>query len=155
MNFPTLTRQRREGRPSLVATEAANKIIEALRRGSPIKPSCEAAGISYPTLRTWIQRGEDDKAAGRSTEFVEFLDRLTRARAEAEVNLVGKLEADPDWRAAAFILERGYRERWGKDVQQTATVQIVIDADQAAAITEALRYTSAKPLAHTPDRTDE
>jgi len=37
--------------------------------GSYIKPACEAAGISYPTLRTWIQRGEADKAAGRSTEY--------------------------------------------------------------------------------------
>jgi hypothetical protein len=47
-------------------------------------------------------------------EATQFRDRLTRARAEGEVNLVRKLEADPDWRAAAFLLERGYRERWGR-----------------------------------------
>ena len=96
MNFPTLTRQRREGRPSLVSSEAADKVIEALRKGSYIKPACQAAGISYPTLRTWIQRGEEDKAAGRSTAYADFLDRLTRARAESELKLVAKLEDDPD-----------------------------------------------------------
>ena len=44
MSFPTLTHQRRGGRPSLVSTEAANQIIEALRTRSYIKPVCEAPG---------------------------------------------------------------------------------------------------------------
>jgi hypothetical protein len=71
---------------------------------------------------------------------VEFLDRLTRARAEGEVNLVRKLEADPDWRAAAFLLERGYRERWGKAETQQTSVTITLTDEQLQALTEGLRY---------------
>jgi hypothetical protein len=146
MNFPTLTRQRREGRPSLVSSEAADKVIEALRKGSYIKPACEAAGISYPTLRTWIQRGEDDKAAGRSTAYADFLDRLTRARAEGELKLVAKLEADPDWRATAFLLERGYRERWGRAEPQQSSPTITLTDEQLQALTDGLRYVQARDV---------
>ena len=144
MNFPTLTRQRREGRPSLVSSEAADKVIEALRKGSYIKPACEAAGISYPTLRTWIQRGEDDKAAGRSTAYADFLDRLTRARAEGELKLVAKLEADPDWRATAFLLERGYRERWGRAEPQQSSPTITLTDEQLAALLDGLKYVQTR-----------
>jgi hypothetical protein len=49
--------------------KSLRNFLSALRTGSYIKPACEASGIRYPTLRTWIQRGEADKAAGRSTEY--------------------------------------------------------------------------------------
>jgi hypothetical protein len=78
MNFPTVTRQRREGRPSLVATEVANKIIEALRKGSYIRPAGEAAGVSHEALRNWILKGEADATAGVDSEYAQFRDRLTR-----------------------------------------------------------------------------
>src|SRR5262249_54763403 len=134
MNFPTLTRQRREGRPSLVTTEAADAIIEALRRGSYIKPACEAAGVSYEALRNWILKGEADAEAGRDSEYTQFRARLKRARAEGELNLVRKLEDNPDWRAAAFLLERGYRERWGKEEPQQSSVTITLTDEQLAAL---------------------
>jgi hypothetical protein len=69
LNVPVLIRQRHPGRPSKLSVEVAEKLISALKRGSYIKPACEAAGISYPSLRTWIQRGEADKAEGRLTEY--------------------------------------------------------------------------------------
>jgi hypothetical protein len=140
MTFPTLTHQRREGRPSLVATEAADKIVEALRRGSYIKPACVAAGVSYEALHNWILKGEADAEAGRDSEYARFRARLTRARAEGELKLVAKLKADPDWRVAAFLLERGYRERWGRAETQQTSVTITLTDKQLAALTEGLRY---------------
>jgi hypothetical protein len=73
-------------------------------------------------------------------QYSEFLDRLTRARAEGELNLVGKLGDDPDWRAAAFLLERGYRERWGRAETQQSSPTITLTDEQLAALTEGLRY---------------
>jgi hypothetical protein len=74
----------------------------------------------------------------------QFRDRLTRARAEGEGNLVRKLEADPDWRAAAFLLERGYREGWGKAEPQQTGVTIKLTDEQLTALTEGLRYVQTR-----------
>jgi hypothetical protein len=131
---------------STVTTEAANKIIEALRKGSYIKPACEAAGVSYEALRNWILKGEADAEAGIDSDYAQFRDRLTRARAEGEGNLVRKLEADPDWRAAAFLLERGYRERWGRAEPQQNSPTITLTDDQLQALTEGLRYVRARDV---------
>ena len=66
-----------------------------------------------------------------------------------------KLEADPDWRAGAFLLERGYRERWGRNEQTPqATNVLVISEDTAAAMLEALRVAGARPLLHETAPTD-
>jgi hypothetical protein len=70
----------------------------------------------------------------------QICDRLTRARAEGELNLVTKLEADPDSRAAAFLLERGYRERWGKEEPQQRSPTITLSDEQMTALLEGLRY---------------
>jgi hypothetical protein len=70
----------------------------------------------------------------RFGRYSDFLDRLTRARAEGELNLVRKLEADPDWRAAAFLLERGYRERWGKAEPPRSRPTITLTDEQLTAL---------------------
>jgi hypothetical protein len=70
----------------------------------------------------------------------------SRARAEGELNLVRKLEADPDWRAAAFLLERGYRERWGKAEPEQSSPTITLTDEQLAALVEGLRYVRARDV---------
>jgi hypothetical protein len=76
--------------------------------------------------------------------YADLLDQLTRARAQAELNLVAKLAVDPDWRASAFVLERGFRERWGKGEQaDRASVVVQIPESLAGVLSEALRIGSA------------
>ena len=74
----------------------------------------------------------------------QFRDHLTRARAEGELHLVAKLEDNPDWRAAAFLLERGYRERWGQAEPQQSSPTITLTDEQLQALTEGLRYVRAR-----------
>jgi hypothetical protein len=100
--------------------------------------------VSYEAFRNWVLKGEADAEAGRDSEYARFRARLTRARAEGELNLVAKLKADPDWRAAAFLLERGYRERWGRAETQQTSVTITLTDEQLAALTEGLRYVQAR-----------
>ena len=78
--------------------------------------------------------------------YSEFVDRLTRARAEGELKLVAKLEADPDWRATAFLLERGYRERWGRAEPQQSSPTITLTDEQLQALTDGLRYVQARDV---------
>jgi hypothetical protein len=72
---------------------------------------------------------------------------VSRARGpRAKGTLVRKLEADPDWRAAAFLLERGpARQRWGKSEEMTsAPVSIQLSNEQLTALVEGLRYVQAR-----------
>ena len=82
--------------------------------------------------------------------YAQFRARLTRARAEGELNLVRKLDDDPDWRAAAFLLERGYRERWGKEEPQQSSVTITLTDEQLAALNRriALRTGARRDATH-------
>lgn len=114
----------------------AERIIFLVRTGTYLATAAEAAGIGEATLYRWLN---DDRP-----RFREFRESLTRARAEAEVNalltiqaaarggqkrvkkrtvVVGNEpqqvvteedEAEGDWKAAAWFLERSFPTRYGR-----------------------------------------
>src|SRR5665647_1240504 len=70
------------GRPSKLTESHMEKLIEALRSGSYRIDACRAADIHYNTLLAWEKKGESQM----SGEYVEFLEVLRRAEAEAVVS---------------------------------------------------------------------
>ena len=127
------------GRPSIISEELIQRVLKHLSVGNYLKPSIEASGIAYSTFRLWMQKGEEDRAAGRETLYSSLLDRLTRAQADAEAHLVDQLANEQDWRAKSFLLERRHRERWGKEEQQSkAAVTINLPAEVAGVLLDAL-----------------
>jgi hypothetical protein len=89
------------------------KLTEALRSGSYRIDACRAAGIHYNTLLAWEKKGESQK----SGEYIDFLDALRRAEAEAvvsNVKIINKAATGGDWRAAAWFLERKYPNNWAR-----------------------------------------
>jgi len=88
-------------------------LIEALQAGAYRKDACRAAGIHYNTLLAWEKKGESES----SGEFVEFLDALRMAEAEAvitNIDVITRAAQDGDWRAAAWFLEHKYPDRWAR-----------------------------------------
>jgi hypothetical protein len=63
---------------------------------------------------------------------------------QGQRSFVRKLGDDPDWRAAAFLLERGYRERWGRAEPPQNSPTITLTDKQLTALLEALRYVEAR-----------
>jgi len=89
------------------------KLIEALRSGNYRIDACCAAGIHYNTLLAWEKKGESQK----SGEYVEFLEALRRAEAEAVVSnieVITNAATSGDWRAAAWFLEHKYPNNWAR-----------------------------------------
>jgi len=89
------------------------ELIEALRSGSYRIDACRAAGIHYNTLLSWEKKGESQT----SGEYVDFLDALRRAEAEAvvsNVEVITRAAQDGDWRAAAWFLEHKYPDKWSR-----------------------------------------
>lgn len=101
------------GRPSKLTESRMEKLIEALRAGAYRIDACRVAGIHYNTLLAWEKKGE----AQEKGEFLEFLDALRKAEAEAvitNIEVVTNAAQDGDWRAAAWFLEHKYPDRWAR-----------------------------------------
>lgn len=120
--------------------ELAHKIAGFLAHGSYWEPACVASGISYPTVRRWIQQAAKDEDDGiEDSVFIRFRDILDKATADAETGLVRIIAGNPDdWRAQAFILERRHRERWGKQEQTVNQVNVVVSDQLVSQLADAL-----------------
>jgi hypothetical protein len=101
----------------------AGKCLIAVRQGSTRRDSALFGGVSKSLLHEWIQRGElhehDDPVPEEEQAFVEFVDALTRAEANSNVELVAlwRSHAKDDWRAAKELLARRNPAEWGQRVE--------------------------------------
>lgn len=106
-----------DGRTPL--TEAVKAVIvSSVREGAPVEPACEAAGISVSTYYNWMRWGK-----GGKEPYASFLQDVTRARAEAELELLSTAKAGDDKgesngpaRCAQWILERTRGNRYAARV---------------------------------------
>ncbi len=89
-------------------------IIDAIEEGNFIETSCLLAGIHPTTFYKWEERSRSGELP-----YVHFFEEVERARAVAEAKMVRivKDEADRNWRAAIWWLERSARERWGSLIE--------------------------------------
>lgn len=102
------------GRPTKFTPETTDKLLSALKSGNYRSVACKYAGISFQTLRNWIKIAESPDAP---VEYVEFLDALEKAEAQAEVvdiSIIRQAAHNGQWQAAAWIRERKNPERWGR-----------------------------------------
>jgi hypothetical protein len=105
--------------PSVFSDELADRLVALLADGASPRQAAGATGTSYPTLMRWLQRGAagdqryrslHEAAQQRQPAPEDLLDRLR----EAEPGVIGQIIAASrhDWRAAAWLAERAWPERW-------------------------------------------
>jgi hypothetical protein len=103
------------GRKSILKPELQDRFLRGLASGVGVAQAAAYAGIGRSTAHAWLDRGEKEQAAGitaETSEFVVFLDRITRTRATVRVQLAAEIQragcegSKGDWRAAAWMLER-------------------------------------------------
>ncbi len=113
-------KKRKRGRPSKLNPERVETICGAIKRGLSQKTAAQLAGISEATLQGWIAKGRQAPHG----QYVEFLKKLEGARGEGEKELVDIIKAavnangDADWRAAAWLLERRWRDEYSRKAQE-------------------------------------
>ena len=118
------------GRPTKLNPELQEEICSAIRAGNYIEPSAARAGVSKHVLYDWLKKagveldrvrrgqakGLNCKVSAKAQPFVDFLDAIKKAEAEAEardVAIIAKA-ALKQWQAAAWRLERKHYTRWGR-----------------------------------------
>lgn len=83
-------------------------------------------GLDRSTWGKWLRRGaKENKRLRKSDEtplpaeavYLEFFLTVKKALAEGEIYSAGiiKKAAEKNWQAAAWVLERRFEERWGRD----------------------------------------
>ena len=93
------------GRRSKRTPERESRLLSALSAGNTRQAACFYAGISDETLANWMRRS------------LEFLERVKKAEADAEVRMVAQVARaaqEGTWQAAAWWLERRRPEDYGR-----------------------------------------
>ena len=114
-------------------------ILEAVSQGNWIHTAAQSVGIKPRVIHRWIQIGRGDHPTRKPVEpFITFSQEIETALAKAEQSLVKDLRKEEDWRAKAWLLERGpSRDRWSQNV--TISAQLA----PATSILDALRSRAA------------
>ena len=112
---------------ALLQPDLEQTLLDYIRIGTPVRVAVASAGVSNQTFYSWVNRGiaerermkmiKDAKNNPSEVIFLEFLDKVERAKAEAitkKVAVIAKSGNDGDWRAAAWWLERQMPEEFGK-----------------------------------------
>lgn len=137
------------GRPAILTEHLIHEIESVLLAGSFVEVACDFVGISRDTFYEWVKRGAAEanrRAVGKPLErlkgkalakeldrrkaedlYFRFSDTVKKARARAEVGLLGLIQkhAQEHHQAAAWILERMAPERWG------AKRKVLVEVDTA------------------------
>jgi len=119
------------GRPSRVYdSELLRVILRLVRCGATPQSAAMAAGLSRSAFFSWMRRAKDAEAARLSgspvasedQQFLDFLDQINEAEAQAETDAVGHVASaarSGSWRASAWLLERRFPQAWGKPSDRT------------------------------------
>lgn len=106
------------GRPTLLTDAVQASIVEAVRKGAPVEPSCEAAGVDPSTYYGWMRWGKEGKEP-----YATFSQAVRRARAEAELELLGTAKdgdeagtSNGPAKCAQWLLERTRGNRYAARV---------------------------------------
>lgn len=105
------------GRPSKLTSEMIEQLCDLLIEGSTIARSAVLTGISESTIYRWLVMG---KSEGADPIYVELVARVGEAIESSEFELLQRMRiagSKPDyWRATAWMLERRFPEKYGKNV---------------------------------------
>lgn len=100
--------------------DVVDRLMRGIRMSMAYEDASNFAGISYDTFLNWrngkFPRSLDDD---QKRMKIEFPDMLTRAEGDAVAGLMSRImqgAAQGDWKAAAWILEHRYPQRYGKQL---------------------------------------
>ena len=114
------------GRKTNLTQELADQLCQIIAAGNYLSVACRAVGLPRSTFILWMDRGTSEAAV--DAPFHAFRVQVEQAMARGEVRNVATIAkaATESWQAAAWLLERGYPDRWGK-----APVRMREDAPEA------------------------
>ena len=105
------------GRRTKLTPAIRDKITELISGGHVGEVAAVACGLSKPTYYNWLKKGREAKTG----VYKEFFDAVKKAEADAEIAALESIKLaakNGTWQASAWMLERRWRQRWGRNITQ-------------------------------------
>lgn len=123
-------------------------IVDLIRAGMRPSMAAQAAGISKSTVSGWIKRGseeqwrigEGEKSLDLEKPYLEFVQSMMKAEAEAQAGLVVSWFREArqgDWKAAQAFLSKRWPDEWG----DSNTMKVEVSGLGGAAIQAQIHHT--------------
>ena len=120
-------------RPSKLTPQVQAAIVASIANGATRQAAADLAGIGAATVREWIARGEGrDPDRPATPELEDFAAEVRRAEASLEIRCVETILESDNWRAAAWLLERRFPDRWGPSARHEVRAEVVTRNEPAA-----------------------
>lgn len=122
------------GQPHHLTPKIHKKIVKFIGNRLPYIVAAEASGICEKTLYNWMNRGEEERAAGKNTVFTRFLQDIKEVEAKRINEHIDLMATAPErWQAQAWILERRWWKHFGQKVAEVDFDERLrkIESDQA------------------------
>jgi len=116
-----------KGRPSRIfETERIEEFLQLIEDGVDFNISADSARLARSTVFEWLSKGRDienmwdesSELSIKDKKFLDFLERYKRARVAPEIKAVETISRSVEkgsWRAAAWMLESRFPERWSEN----------------------------------------
>ena len=104
----------RAGRPVTLTRQKIVSLSQHMRAGNFAVTAYALEGIAESTFYFWLEQAERAVKEGRTSLYVELLESIKKASAEAESrNVKTAQEGGVGWQANMTWLERRFPDRWG------------------------------------------
>lgn len=106
--------KRGRGQPPKCTPDLIQKIAAVLANKNTQRTACQVAGISEASFCDWYNLGEAGERKHGGI-YIQFFEKVNEAKAISKMSLVQditKAAEAGDWRAAAWILERTFRDEY-------------------------------------------
>lgn len=99
-----------------ITTQVHEIIVHGTLNGLTRRFCAASAGIDDTTLYGWLKDGREHLENGKDTPYANLARDVAKAEHENAARLMRLIEdaAVKDWKAASWILERRYKDDYGK-----------------------------------------
>jgi hypothetical protein len=116
-----ITAEKISGRKTLCKPQLTDQICELLADSVSIRTACQIVGIAETTFHAWCVRGELG-----DEPYAEFLQRTTRATAQARVSIVRGIRRAgvKDHRALEWLAEHCHADEFCPPKEQQVNLEV-------------------------------
>lgn len=158
------------GRKTILTKELQEAICTAVAEVSYITVACESVGVSYQTVKSWIQKAQDhikqahledeecdELCNEKDVAFRSFLSNYKMAKANYLRDNVQEIRKHrgKNWMAAAWLNERAAPDMYGQRTAQTLSVSGTIKHQHSISIDQRQKVLKAAADSLTIDTSQE
>lgn len=99
-------------------SDIREQAIELIRNGCKPQTALRILGVNADTEKRWREVSKGSHAV--AVEKWKFFRDLDVAKNRFKADLIAKIARNDDWKSAAWLLERQYRNEFGKEIKLTS-----------------------------------